>query len=103
MPAINKNIKPGEHEAIRIRMMDALPAELALLPMYKFIRVDMTPGDVIKQHKHRHHAVLYYPQPADPIIIHPLAGTLLYMPPDTLHEVPPVAKVRQSFAMLYAP
>ena len=69
----------------------------------KFIRVELGPGDTIPAHAHKRHLVMYYPQQADPIIITPSAGSLLYLSPGTLHAVPVVDRDRLSYAMLVEP
>jgi len=66
----------------------------------KFLRVEMNAGDHIAPHEHRRHTVLYYPQAADPVIVTPGAGCLVYLSPGTTHEVPKVDRPRVSFAML---
>ena len=66
----------------------------------KFIRVELDPGDHIAPHEHREHTVLYYPMSADPIIVTPGAGSLVYLSPGTTHEVPDVSRPRVSFALL---
>ncbi len=96
---MNRNIRPGDPEFVFAeRMRAACPTSGQ--DWYKFMVVNLEPGKNIKQHKHKHHLVMYYPKPADPIIIHPMAGTMLYLPPGTLHEVPPVSRGRISIAML---
>lgn len=66
----------------------------------KFMRVELKAGDTIPAHEHRRHTVLYYPQAADPIIVTPGAGSLVYLSPGTTHAVPNVDRQRISFAML---
>jgi len=67
---------------------------------YKFMEVTLKAGENIKAHKHKHHLVMYYPEEAEPIIITPEPGTMLYLPPGTLHEVRPTQRPRLSIAML---
>ena len=98
---MNKNIKPGDPEQVyRSRMMAACPVQGE---PYKFMIVNLDPGGVIKAHKHKHHAVLYYPEVAEPVIITPQPGTMLYLPPGTIHQVPRVSRQRISIAMLFSP
>ena len=66
----------------------------------KFLRVELGPGDTIPAHEHRRHTVLYYPQAADPVIVTPGAGSLVYLSPGTTHAVPLVDRPRVSYAML---
>ena len=66
----------------------------------KFLRVEMQAGDHIAAHEHRRHTVLYYPQAADPIIVTPGAGCIVYLSPGTTHEVLTVDRPRISYAML---
>jgi uncharacterized RmlC-like cupin family protein len=97
--AVNKLIKPGDPEDhFRERMIAACPVGAEV---YKFMTVAMNAGDCIKAHRHAHHLVMYYPVDAGPIIVTPTAGTMLYLPPGTLHEVPVVKKDRLSVAMLF--
>ena len=67
---------------------------------FAYMSVEVDPGGYIKDHKPRQHLVLYYPDACEPIIIHPQPGTMLYLPVGTVHEVPPVKKLRFSRAML---
>ena len=67
---------------------------------HKLVAVIMEAGDVIKEHKHAHHAVLHYPADSEPIIVTPTAGCSIYMPPGTLHKVPKVTQLRLSVALL---
>ncbi len=62
--------------------------------------VRLQPGERIGPHKHVYHTMLYYPEPAEPVVITPQPGTLLYLPPGTQHEVPAVKRERVSIAML---
>lgn len=95
----NINLKPEDPEwRFRQRMIDACPTNTAV---YKFMTVGMNKGDRIGPHAHAHHLVLYYPVQAGPIILTPEAGTMLYLPPGTQHEVPVVKKDRLSVAMLF--
>lgn len=102
MAAVNKNLDPAEYRPVVGWMLDALPHGHTP-DIYKFMEVSMKRGDNIKAHKHAHHAVLYYPDESDCIIITPQPGTMIYMPPGTLHEVPVVKKARRSIALLVSP
>ena len=96
---MNRNIKPGDpEEQYRPRMMAACPSQGEI---HKFMIVELAPGGVIKPHKHAHHLVMYYPEEAEPIHITPQPGTMLYLPPGTIHQVPRVQKRRISIAMLF--
>lgn len=66
----------------------------------KLLEVNMEAGDKIPEHAHKRHAVLYYPERAEAVIIKPEAGTLLYLAPGTLHEVPTTRNARRSIAMI---
>jgi len=68
--------------------------------IYKFMTVRMQPTNRISAHKHVYHTVLYYPELAEPVMVTPQPGTMLYLPPGTTHEVPPVKRERISIAML---
>ena len=92
---MNKNLTPDAYSA-KMRAACPVPGD----DWFKYMLVVLEPGANIKQHKHRQHLVMYYDKPADPIIIHPQAGTMLYLPIGTLHEVPPVTSQRFSRAML---
>jgi len=96
---VNSNLKTSEHLEMVSKMLRAFPLEVAA-DIFKFMQVDLSPGQNIKAHKHAHHAVLYYPDNADPVIVTPEAGTMIYMPPGTVHEVPAVLTARTSIAML---
>ena len=97
----NHNIRKDEPEFQYAGMMRAA-CPLDGIDWYKFMTVRMLAGANIKAHKHQHHAVLYYPELAEPVIITPQPGTMLYLPPGTVHEVPPVKRERVSIAMLMA-
>ncbi len=62
--------------------------------------VNMKKGDRISPHKHVYHTVLYYPEDSEPVVVTPTAGMMIYLPANTLHEVPVTTKPRQSIAML---
>ena len=98
---MNKNIRTDDPAyQYRSHMMAACPAPGE---PYKFMTVTLEPGANIKPHKHKHHAVLYYPELAEPVIITPQPGTMLYLPPGTVHHVPRVQRRRVSIAMLFSP
>ncbi len=65
-----------------------------------FMSVHLDPPKGVAVHKHGQHTVLFYPASCDPLIVTPQAGMMIYLPPDTLHEVPPVKSQRLSIAML---
>ena len=96
----NKIIKPADEPEIYRVMRRAYegPGEVQ-----KFMRVKLEPGERIDSHQHRRHAVLYYPEATNAhIIIKPQPGTIVYLPPGTIHSVPQVERHRQSIAMLIA-
>ena len=79
-------------------MMAACPAQGEPV---KFMTVKLEPGERIDAHQHKRHAVLFYPESTNAhIIIKPKAGTMLYLPPGTVHTVPRVERHRLSIAML---
>lgn len=96
---INKNIKPTDPE-----YQYAAAMRRACLTWgdtwAKLMTVTLQPGEQVKPHAHKRHAVLYYPRVSGPVIIHPMPGTMLYLPPLTIHEVPQVDSERLSVAML---
>ena len=94
---MNRIIKEGEEPEIYRAMRRAFEGPGTV---EKFMRVTLQPGQEVKAHCHKRHAVLYYPRISGPVIIHPAAGTLLYLPPLTIHEVPVVESERVSIAML---
>lgn len=98
MNAVNKLIKPDDPEYEYYDQI--LDAGWRYSEVYKFMTVRMKPGDNIKAHKHAYPAVLFYPELADPVIITPQPGTMLFMPIGTVHEVPVVKRERLSIAML---
>ena len=66
----------------------------------KFILVELESGDTVAEHQHPEHTVLFYPKDSSPVMIQPTAGTMIYLPPGTLHSVPPPGKNRLSLAMI---
>ena len=96
---MNRNIRPDDPEFKYAGMMrHACP--LDGIEWYKFMTVRMQAGERIGPHKHVYHTVLYYPEPAEPVTVTPQPGTILYLPPGTLHTVPAVKRERVSIAML---
>ena len=97
---MNRKIKPDDIflGAIAEYMRDACPVEGRA--WMKYIEVTLKPGENIKRHKHRYHAVLYYPIDASAVVVEPKKGTIIYMPPGTYHEVPRVVESRRSLAMI---
>jgi hypothetical protein len=71
----------------------------------KFMTVLLKPGEQVKSHQHKRHAILFYPEDCDPVVIngkviHPKAGEVHYLKPGVVHHVPPVTRTRLSVAML---
>ena len=96
---MNRNLRPGdEYYSFRYMLRRACPLEGS--DWYKFMSVSLEPGARISQHKHAYATVLYYPELAEPVTVTPQPGTMLYLPKDTLHEVPVVKRKRLSIAML---
>ena len=95
---LNKNIRKEDPEYQYFERM--LSAAWPYAEVFKFMSVRMKPGENIKAHKHAHPAVLFYPEIAEPVIITPQPGTMLFLPIGTVHEVPPVKRHRKSIAML---
>jgi hypothetical protein len=91
----NKNLPPDEIGRL-MRAACPVPGDA----WWKYMSVEVDPGGYIKSHKHRQHLVMYYPDEAEPIIVTPQPGTMLYLPVGTYHEVPPVKRLRFSRAML---
>lgn len=96
---MNRNIRKDDPEFRYAGMMRAA-CPLDGIDWFKFMTVRLLAGEIIKAHKHNHHLVLYYPEPAEPLLITPQPGTMLYLPPGTTHEVPPIQRERLSIAML---
>ncbi len=69
----------------------------------KMILVDLENGEAVAEHQHPEHTVLYYPFDCDPVLVHPRAGMLIYLPPGCVHEVPPAKCRRRSVAMIVEP
>ncbi len=96
---MNKNILDHEPEMRYSTMMrDACPVPGE--DWYKFMTVRLLPKARIGPHAHVYHTVLYYPEIAEPVYITPQPGTMLYLPPGTIHQVPAVQRERLSVAML---
>jgi len=71
----------------------------------KFMTVALKPGRSVHPHEHDRHLIVFYPEACDPIVVEGKqidlqAGHILYMLPDTTHEVPMVTRPRLSIAML---
>ena len=71
----------------------------------KFMTVLLEPGEEIKVHSHKRHAILFYPELCDPVIVngkcvYPELGEILYIKPGVRHRVGKVDKPRLSVAML---
>lgn len=96
---MNRNIRKDDPEFYYSGLMRAA-CPLDGSGWYKFMTVRLQPGARISSHKHAYHTVLYYPEKAEPVTVTPQPGTILYLPPDTLHEVPVVKRERLSIAML---
>ena len=71
----------------------------------KLLSVYLRPGEFVASHRHRRHLIMFYPKATEslliegkPHLIEP--GEILYVPPQTLHEVKPVHHTRLSVAML---
>ncbi len=69
----------------------------------KMILVALERGESVSVHEHRGHSALYYPADSSPVIVHPRAGMIIYLPPGTEHSVPPVGPPRVSVAMIVEP
>ena len=54
----------------------------------KLMIVTMNKGDSIDNHQHAEHTVLFFPENADPVVVTPTAGMMIWLPPGTLHEYP---------------
>ena len=70
----------------------------------KYLTVYLKVGQDIPAHSHKRHAVLWYPR-STTVVVEKLEQTLgdgemIYLPPQTLHEVPRVTVERISVAML---
>jgi hypothetical protein len=71
----------------------------------KFMTVLLQPGEGVPSHQHKRHAILFYPEDCDPVVVNgeviePKAGQIMYMKPGVVHHVPPVTRTRLSVAML---
>ena len=76
---------------------------LAGIDFKNMIMVDLKAGEHIGNHAHTYHTALYYPADAAPIVVTPLAGMIIYLPPGTPHAVPKVDAPRISVGMLVEP
>ncbi len=88
----------GDMSSLAAAMRKAVPRDGTAWD--KFIAVLLKPKENIKAHKHVYHTVLYYPEDCEPVVFTPTAGAILYLPPGTVHSVPPVKNARLSAAML---
>ena len=95
---MNKLIRPNDPENEYYERM--LSAGWPYEKVYKFMTVNLKPGERISKHKHAYPAVLFYPELAEPVTITPQPGTMLFLPIGTMHEVPVVKRERLSIAML---
>jgi len=71
----------------------------------KFMTVLLKPGEQIAEHSHKRHAILFYPELCDPVIVngkcvYPELGEIIYIKPGVKHRVGIVEKPRLSVAML---
>ena len=70
----------------------------------KFLTFLLMPGRGLSSHKHQRHAMLWYPQETVLVVagenMRCATGSLLYLPPNTPHHVPPSTVERLSVAML---
>ena len=98
---LNKIIKAGEQDALALKLRRAFPFPGS--DYDKFMTVTLEPGECVPIHHHQRHTILYYPGYAEPVIITPRMGTIIYLPPLTDHEVPAVTQQRHSVAMLVSP
>ena len=81
-------------------MRDFLP--LPDTDIKKIMLVDLKPGESVKEHQHEEPVILYYPHDStEPLKVYPRAGMLIYIPPETVHEVPSVEQPRQSIATVF--
>ena len=69
----------------------------------KLMVVELEKGESVSEHEHKDHTVLLYPADSGPVIIRPVAGMMIYLPPGTPHSVPPVDGPRTSVAMIVEP
>ena len=105
MAAINalsiSRAKRFDKLALRMRQACPVPGE----EWDKFMTVLLQPGEEIKIHAHKRHAILYYPEAVskiviDQVVIYPARDTLIYIRPGKLHSVLPSIRPRLSVAML---
>lgn len=71
----------------------------------KFMTVLLEPGESVAPHKHTRHAILWYPDDCESIVVNgeivPIkANQVIHMEPGVEHSVPCVAYRRLSVAML---
>lgn len=97
---MNRLIKPGElYDSYRETMRAACPVPPEGI-IAKFMMVNIAAGEGVAVHAHKRHAVLFYPEAAEKMVITPEPGTMIYLPPGTSHYVPKVKAARFSLAML---
>ena len=71
----------------------------------KYITVLLAAGKDIPLHQHKRHLIMFYPESCEPIVVNGIpveleAGSILYVPPLTPHNVPQCRVDRLSVAML---
>lgn len=98
---MNKNIKCSCAFADYLRTFAPVPGN----DFRKLIQIELNPGEEVREHDHHGHTILFYPADASPLVVKPKAGMIVYLPPRTLHSVPPVPgeTVRVSMAMIIEP
>ena len=69
----------------------------------RMVLVNLKPGESVSAHQHSHHTALYYPADSAPLLVTPIAGMIIYLPPGTPHEVSKVNDDRLSVAMIVEP
>ena len=87
--------------ALRMRQACPVPGE----EWDKLLTVWLEPGEEVKEHCHKRHTILYYPEAASQLVmveltLYPGADTLIHLFPGVDHYVPPVTRRRLSVAML---
>lgn len=76
------------------------------MPGFEFERlllVNLKKGERVGKHQHKEHTVLFYPADSAAVIVNPIAGMVIYLPPGTPHCVPTVDNDRLSVAGLVCP
>lgn len=97
---MNRIIKHGEiYYSYADKMREACPVPGA--DWAKLMMVNIAKGEGVEVHAHKRHAVLFYPEAAEKLVITPEPGTMIYLPPGTSHYVPRIkGSDRFSMAML---